>query len=137
MREVMTKAQELAEAILASAVYRKMKELEGEVRRDPEAANALGQLIEKRSRVENILSDSNMDPEELKKASLEMEEAEKAMNQNEKIQALREARKDFQTMMDNVNKILRLVVTGEVAEERETGRAGGCSGSCAGCSGCQ
>ena len=45
MREVMTKAQELAEAILDSAVYRKMKELEGEVRRDPEAANALGQGI--------------------------------------------------------------------------------------------
>jgi len=37
-------------------------------------------------------------------------------------------------MMDNVNKILRLVVTGEVEEDAESRSR--CGGSCAGCSGC-
>ena len=134
MREVMMKAQELAEAILDSEVYQKMKRLEGEVRHDPEAGKLLGDMIEKRQKVEETLSAAGMKPEDLAKASQEMEEAEKRMNANEKIQALKEARGTFQTMMDNVNKILRLIVTGEVADDSSSG---GCSGNCSGCSGCR
>ena len=134
MRAVMTKAQELAEEILNSGIYQKMKKLEGVVRHDPEAAEALGDMIEKRSRVETILSSADMDPNELAKASTEMEEAEKRMNSNEKIIELKEARKDFQTMMDNVNQILRLVITGQVDEGRSGAAA--CSGNCSSCSGC-
>lgn len=134
MKEVMMKAQELAEAVLDSETYRKMKQLEGEVRRDPEAAALLGEMIEKRNRVETILSSADMKPEELAEASREMEEAEARMNENEKIRSLKSSRKDFQTMMDNVNRILRLVITGEV--EGQSGSAA-CSGDCSGCSGCR
>ena len=134
MREVMMKAQELAEAVLDSETYRKMKQLEGEVRRDPEAAALLGEMIEKRNRVESILSSADMKPEELAEASREMEAAEARMNENEKIRTLKSSRKDFQTMMDNVNRILRLVITGEV--EGQSGSAA-CSGDCSGCSGCR
>ena len=135
MREVMMKAQELAEAILDSEIYQKMKKLEGEVRHDPEAGKLLGDMIEKRQIVENTLSDSGMKPEDLAKASIEMEEAEKRMNANEKIQTLKNARRDLQTMMDNVNKILRLVITGQV--EDENAGNGCCSGSCDTCGGCR
>ena len=134
MREVMNKAQELAEAILDSDVYQKMKDQENAVRKDPEAAKAMGDMIEKRQRVENVLSSANMDPNELAQASKEMEEAEQRMNGNAMIKELKDRRKDFQTMMDNVNKILRLVITGQV--EDESGAAG-CSGNCSGCSGCR
>ena len=41
------------------------------------------------------------------------------------IKTLKEYRKDFQTMMDNVNRILRLVITGQT--EDEDGRSSGCS----------
>ena len=133
MREVMTKAQELAEAILDSEVYQKMKRLEREVRKDEEAGKLLSDMIEKRQAVEETLSSSGMKPEDLARASEEMEEAEKRMNANEKIQTLKDARKDFQTMMDNVNKILRLVITGQVDDEST---ARGCTGSCEGCNGC-
>ena len=129
----MMKAQELAEEILNSRIYQKMKETEIEVRHDPEAAKALGDMIEKRSRVENVLSSVDMDPNELAQASTEMEEAEKRMNENEKIIKMKEARKDFQTMMDNVNKILRLVITGQVEEDSTDG----CNGNCCNCSGCK
>ena len=98
MREVMMKAHELAEAILDSEIYRKMKEQE----------NAA--------------------------ASREMEEAEERMNANGMIGTLKEYRKDFQTMMDNVNRILRLVITGETEDENG---GSGCSGNCSGCSGCR
>ena len=49
MKDVMQKAQELAEAILASDVYRKMKELEETVQADPGAAEKVGILMEKGS----------------------------------------------------------------------------------------
>ena len=134
MREVIAKAQELAEAILNSECYREMKSSEAEMRHDPEAAAALGDMIEKRNRVEEILASSDMDPNELAEASREMEEAEKRMNENAKIIELKEKRKDFQTMMDNVNRILRLVITGEVEDESRGTIA--CSGDCSACGGC-
>lgn len=135
MRNVMMKAQELAEAILDSEIYRKMKQQENDVKRDQEAADALGNMIEKRNKVEEILSSANMDPNELAEASREMENAEQRMNDNEMIKTLKEYRKDFQTMMDNVNRILRLVITGET--EDQSGRNTGCNGNCSGCSGCR
>ncbi len=134
MRTVMMKAQELAESILDSEIYQKMKQQENAVRRDPEAAKALGDMIEKRNRVETILSAADMDPNELAEASREMEEAEKRMNENTMIQSLKDYRKDFQTMMDNVNKILRLVITGETEDDT---KFSGCGGNCSGCSGCR
>ena len=133
MREVMMKAQELAEAILNSETYQKMKQQEGAVRHDPDAAAALGDMIEKRQRVEAILSAADMDANELAEASREMEEAEKRMNENEMIRTLKQYRNDFQTMMDNVNRILRMVITGEIREED---LAEDCSGNCEGCNGC-
>ena len=135
MRNVMMKAQELAEAILDSETYRKMKQQENEVRQDPDAAKALGDMIEKRNRVETILSSNDMKPDELAEASRDMEEAETRMNENEMIKTLKDYRKDFQTMMDNVNRILRLVITGET--EDENGGSSGCSGNCSGCGGCR
>ena len=135
MRDVMMKAQELAEAILDSKIYRKMKQQEADVKHDPEAAAALSDMIEKRGKVEDILSSANMDANELAEASREMEEAEKRMNENGMIKTLKEYRKDFQTMMDNVNRILRLVITGET--EDENGGSAGCGGNCSGCSGCR
>ena len=135
MRDVMMKAQTLAEAILESEIYQKMKAQENAVKRDPDAAKALGDMIEKRNKVEEILSDAQMDPEKLAEASREMEEAEKRMNDNSMIQTLKEYRQDFQTMMDNVNRILRLVITGQT--EDENGGSSGCSGNCSGCSGCR
>ena len=131
----MNKAQELAEAILDSECYKTMKKTEAEMRRDPDAAALLGDMIEKRNRVEEILASADMDPNELAEASRAMEDAEKRMNENIKIIELKDKRRDFQTMMDNVNKILRLVITGEVEDENRGMTA--CSGDCSACGGCR
>ncbi len=134
MQDVMRKAQELADAVVASSVYTRMKELEDVVSEDEAAAEAMENMIASRKRVEEILTMKNMDPEELKRAGEVMQQAEKRMNENERIQELKQARKDFSTMMDNVNRILRLVITGEIREE-DLGEAS-CGGSCEGCTGC-
>ena len=134
MRAVMVKTQELAEAILESSYYERMKRLEREAYADEEASAALQRMVDSRRKVEDILSSADMDPEELKNASLAMNEAEEQMNANPILREWKDARKDFQTMMDNVNKILRLVITGETEDDTNFS---GCGGNCSGCSGCR
>ena len=89
MRNVMQKAQELAEAVVASDLYTRMKQLEEEVAQDPEASGAMNNMIAKRKRVEEVLSTKNMKPDDLAQASLEMEAAETAMNSSAMFPALR------------------------------------------------
>lgn len=136
MNNVMHKAQELAEAIVESSVYQRMHAAELQVNKDEEAVKAVSDFVEKRQKVENILASNNLDHNELAEAGKAMEEAEKHLNEVPLIKEMQESRKEFTQMMENVNRILRLVVTGEVEEEHECG--GDCSGcsSCSSCGGC-
>lgn len=135
MREVMQKAQELAEAIVESSVYQRMHTAELQVNKDEEAVKAVAAFVEKRQAVENVLAQSDMDHELLAQMGEEMEEAEKRLNEVPLVKEMQEARKEFTQMMENVNRILRLVVTGET-DDGCSGDCSGCSGGCEGCGGC-
>ena len=135
MREVMQKAQELAEAIVESSVYQRMHAAELQVNKDEEAVKAVAEFVEKRQAVETVLAQSDMDHELLAQAGEEMEEAEKHLNEVPLVKEMQEARRDFTQMMENVNRILRLVVTGET-DDGCSGDCSGCSGGCEGCGGC-
>ena len=135
MREVMQKAQELAEAIVESSVYQRMHAAELQVNKDEEAVKAVAAFVEKRQAVENVLAQSDMDHEQLARVGEEMEEAEKRLNEVPLVKEMQDARKEFTQMMENVNRILRLVVTGET-DDGCSGDCSGCSGGCESCSGC-
>ena len=135
MREVMQKAQELAEAIVESSVYQRMHAAELQVNKDEEAVKAVATFVEKRQAVETVLAQSDMDHEQLARVGEEMEEAEKRLNEVPLVKEMQEARKEFTQMMENVNRILRLVVTGET-DDGCSGDCSGCSGGCEGCGGC-
>lgn len=130
MKDVLTQAEKLATAILDSEIYINMRKMEHDFTKDAAATAVLAEVAEKRSAVEHILSQSDLDHGALAAAAKDLEDAEETMNQNETIAALKEARSQFSAMMANVNQILRFVITGETGEE------GGCSGSCDSCSGC-
>ena len=135
MREVMQKAQELAEAIVESSIYQRMHAAELQVNKDEEAVKAVSEFVEKRQAVETVLAQSDMDHELLAQAGEEMEEAEKHLNEVPLVKEMQEARKEFTQMMENVNRILRLVVTGET-DDGCSGDCSGCSGGCESCGGC-
>lgn len=135
MREVMQKAQELAEAIVESSIYQRMHAAELQVNKDEEAVKAVAEFVEKRQAVETVLAQSDMDHELLARAGEEMEEAEKRLNEVPLVKEMQEARREFTQMMENVNRILRLVVTGET-DDGCSGDCSGCSGGCEGCGGC-
>lgn len=131
MREVMMKAQALAEAIVASETYKTMHGLEERVTRDENATALIAAYMEKRQSVELLLRSPEFDAEKVAAAGEELQNAEKAMEECTMVKDMREAQVKFQEMMDNVNRILRLVITGEVEDA-----AGGCTGNCSSCSGC-
>ena len=139
MHNVMHKAQELAEAIVESNVYQRLHAAELQVNKDEEAVRAVSDFVEKRQKVESILASNNLDHNELAEAGKAMEDAEKAMNEVPLIMEMQESRREFTQMMENVNRILRLVITGETEDECDCGdhhHHGGCSGSCSTCGGC-
>ncbi len=131
MREVMMQAQALAEAIVKSEIYQHMHELEGEVTKNEAATAAIATYMEKRNDVELLLRAPEFDAEKVAAAGQALQDAENAMNECGMVKEMREAQEKFQEMMDNVNRILRLVITGEVEDS-----AGGCTGNCASCGGC-
>lgn len=130
MQQVLEQAQKLGEAILNSDVYQRMHKAEMQVTVDSEASKAIAEVIEKRQQVERILTEANADKNTLAEAGEAMEAAEKHMNEVPLVKELQESRAEFSQMMENVNRLLRLIITGETGEE-----TGGCSGSCSSCGG--
>ena len=130
MEKVLEQARLLAEAIAESDVYQKMHQCENDAMKDAEATRAIADFVEKRQKVESLLAEGNMDHTARAEASKAMEDAEKKVNEQPKVRAMQEARGEFTQMMNNVNQILRFIITGETEDNS------GCSGSCESCGGC-
>ena len=130
MEKVLEQARLLAEAIAESDVYQKMHQCENDAMKDAEATRAIADFVEKRQKVEGLLAEGNMDHTALAEASKAMEDAEKKVNEQPKVRAMQEARGEFTQMMNNVNQILRFIITGETEDNS------GCSGSCESCGSC-
>ncbi len=131
MKKVLEQAEQLAGSILDSEEFIRMRIAEQAVTKDEEATRLIADFIEKRQRVENLLSSNNLDKGELSSASDDMDASQKKMNDYPMIKAMQTARADFTNMMNQVNTLIRFVVTGESEQPQS-----GCSGSCDGCSGC-
>lgn len=131
MRDVMMKAQALAESIVKSDIYTRMHNLEEQVTKDEAATALIAAYMEKRNEVELLLRAPDFDAEKVASAGQELQDAEAAMEECTIVKDMREAQQTFQEMMDNVNRILRLVISGEVEDT-----TAGCTGNCATCGGC-
>jgi cell fate (sporulation/competence/biofilm development) regulator YlbF (YheA/YmcA/DUF963 family) len=131
MNQVFLKTRELGDAIMQSEEYRAMKEAEERAMKNPDAAGAMGDYMEARQKIEAILEKDNPDPEELKKLSAEMDACQQRLSLIEDVQALTKAREDFSGLIEQVNQVLKFIITGQMEEPKS-----GCSGRCGGCSGC-
>ena len=130
MEKVLNQAEMLAEAILESEEYISMRLAEQAAMRDETATQLIASYTEKRQAIESLLADANMDHGALAQAGQELQNVERAIDECEVLNKMRETNDAFNAMMKKVNSIIRYVVTGE--EEQEEG----CTGSCSTCSGC-
>ena len=139
MTEVFAKTRELAEAIKQSTVYNAMKEAEDNALKNEEAAGIMAQYIEKQNELEAVMMKGDAaDVAEMQNLSDEMEALQKRLNAVEDIVRLTASRTAFTNMMNQVNEVLRFIITGEMNMEENCESAGSssCTGSCATCRGC-
>ncbi len=132
MEKVLNQAELLAEAILESEEYIRMRLCEQAALKDDGAAALVAEYTDRRSEVEEALASNQLDHEALAKAGEALESAEKALEDYALLKEMRDARAAFSEMMQKVNQIIKFVVTGESPEAEESG----CGGNCASCGGC-
>ena len=131
MNQVFLKTRELGDAIMQSEEYRAMKDAEERAMKNPDAAGAMGDYMEARQKIESVLEKDNPDPEQLKKLSTEMDACQQRLSLIEDVQALTEARENFSGLIEQVNQVLKFIITGQMEEPKSS-----CSGHCGGCGGC-
>ncbi len=128
-QEIINKARELADAIVNSEEYRQMRHLEELAISDPHTVQAV-EAYEYRRKAVLALMHSH-DSEAFEKAKENLTQAKEHLEQIPLICQLNEARTNVDTTMENINRILHLVLRGET-EDLQTG----CSGNCNCCSQC-
>lgn len=132
MNNVFQKTRELGQALLESPEYQTLKKAEAEAMKDPKAAEHMGRYLECKSEIEGMLAGETPDTERLKHLSDDMDASQKALQEIESVRHMTEAKQAFSTLIDQVNQVLRFIVTGDMGGEEE---GAGCSGHCGGCDG--
>ena len=123
MNQVFLKTRELGDAIMQSEEYKAMKEAEDRAMANADAAAAMGQYMEARQKIEALLEQDSPDPEKLKKLSAEMDETQQRLSLIEDVQALTEARESFSGLIEQVNQVLKFIITGQMAEPESAAAA--------------
>ena len=130
MSKVQDCARALGEAIVASEEYQNMQLCEKAAESDPAAAEAMGRYMELHAAVNQEMGNEEPDAEKIARLGREMDEIQQTLNALPSVEAMTAARQSFSGLMDQVNKILEFIITGDVQE------GGGCSGNCGACGGC-
>lgn len=131
MNTVFLKTRELGQALLESPEYQAMKAAEDKAMANQQAAQTMGEYLEKKGQVEQLLAGERPDPAALKALSDQMDQLQEQLHAIEDIAALTQARQAFSDLIDQVNQVLRFIVTGQLQPDQES-----CSGSCSSCGGC-
>lgn len=123
-------AKALGEAIVASEEYKNMQITENAAMSDPAVAEAMGRYLELKNRIDAVMSQADADPDEISRYGREMDELQQQLNAMPAVDAMTTSRQKFSELMNQVNRVLEFIITGEMAQE------GGCTGNCSSCGGC-
>lgn len=130
MSKVTECAQALGQAIVESEEYKNMQTAEAAAMSDSAITDAMARYLEVKKALGDLMCTEDPDAEQMAAYGKEMDELQQKINEMPAAQAMTTARQEFSQVMDQVNKILEFMITGEIAE------SGGCSGNCGSCGGC-
>ncbi len=132
MNEVFEKARELGEALLRSDEYIHMQQVEDQAMKNETAAQLMGMYLEARNKLTEVMRQEEPDMTEAGRLSLEMESYQDKMKEIDEVQELNRAREQFSGLVNQVNQVLRFILTGEMGDGE-----GDCTGNCSSCAGCR
>lgn len=130
MSKITDCARALGEAIVASEEYKNMQVTEAAAMSDPAVTEAMARYMELKNKLGDVMSSPDADAETISTLGREMDEIQQTLSAMPAVDAMTTARQQFSEVMNQVNRVLEYIITGELPQQ------GGCSGNCSGCSGC-
>lgn len=130
MSKVTDCARALGEAIVASDEYKNMQITESAAMSDPAVVEAMARYMELKNQLGEVMCQPDADANTISKYGKEMDEIQQTLSAMPAVDAMTTARQEFSELMNQVNRVLEYIITGELPQQ------GGCSGNCSGCSGC-
>ena len=130
MSKITDCARALGEAIVASEEYKNMQVTEAAAMSDPAVTEAMARYMEIKNKLGEVMSSPDADAETISALGREMDEIQQTLSAMPAVDAMTTARQQFSEVMNQVNRVLEYIITGELPQQ------GGCSGNCSGCSGC-
>lgn len=130
MSKVTDCARALGEAIVASEEYKNMQVTEQAAMSDPTVAELMARYLELKNALGDAMCQPDADAEVISRYGKEMDEVQQTLTAIPAVDAMTSSRQQFSELMNQVNRILEFIITGELPQ------SGGCSGNCSGCSGC-
>lgn len=130
MSKISDCARALGEAIVASEEYKNMQVTEAAAMGDPAVAEAMARYMELKNKLGEVMCSPDADADTISTLGREMDEIQQTLSAMPAVDAMTTARQQFSEVMNQVNRILEYIITGELPQQ------GGCSGNCSGCSGC-
>lgn len=134
MNTVFLKTRELADAIIRSEEYNNMKKCEEIALNNEAAAAAIAEYIGKRNEIGQLMENGSSASARLKTLSKELQEVQDKMSLIPEIVDWTNSREDFSNLMDQVNTVLRFIISGETGENAD--KPSSCSINCSNCGGC-
>jgi len=131
MSKVTDCARALGEAIVASEEYKNMQITEQAAMSDPKVAELMARYLELKNALGEAMCQPDADAEMISRYGQEMDEVQQTLTAIPAVDAMTSSRQQFSELMNQVNRVLEFIITGELPQS-----SGGCSGNCSGCSGC-
>ena len=126
--EIFEKSRELGELLVASDEYRKVQEAEEAFNNDEAAQAKIAEFNELQNGVQQLMQTPDPDQAAIAAMADRLRSMQAELIEMPAIKAMNDAQSAFSEVLNQVNQVLRFVITGQVDD-------GGCGGNCSSCGG--
>ena len=126
--ELFQKSRELGELLINTDEYRKVQEAEAAFQDDELAQAKVAEFNALQQEVQTLMQTPDPDKARIAEQSNALRNMQAELVEMPSIHAMNEAQTEFSKLLNQVNQVLRFIITGQVDE-------GGCGGSCESCGG--
>lgn len=126
--ELFEKARELGELLVNTEEYHKVQEAESAYQEDELAQAKVNEFNELQQAVQKLMQTPDPDQAAIAAMADRLRNMQAELTEMPSIKAMNDAQTEFSNLLNQVNQVLRFIITGQVDE-------GGCGGNCSSCGG--
>ena len=128
--QIFEKSRELGELLVKSPEYTKVQEAETAFQADEIAQARVSEFNALQNEVQTLMQTPDPDQAEIARKAEALRNMQAEVTELPTVKAMNEAQTAFSQLVNQVNQVLRFIITGEVEEDGCTGNCSSCGGSC-------